>query len=266
MVLCGGAMLAGIAAAYERCGIAGPAIRTEVRAAEGKFVGAGEVVAQWSGPAKKVLAGERVALNFLQRLSGVATVTAGYVAAVQGTGAKIYDTRKTTPGWRDLEKYAVRAGGGFNHRRGLYDAVLVKDNHLAVLARTQAGEAMENLGRRLERLRREGKHPKFVEVEVDSLRQLASALKLEGVDIVLLDNMSADELGEAVRMRDAAGLKGRLEWEASGGITLATVRAAAAAGVDRISVGARRTRRRRWISDWTSTWNEDGRSRAGAAV
>jgi len=133
MVVCGVAFLAAIAEAYD------PEIRTEIQVAEGLNVEGGQALAQWSGPARGVLSAERVALNFLQRLSGTATVTQRYVDAVSGTGAEICDTRKTTPGWRHLEKYAVRCGGGHNHRSGLYDAVLVKDNHLAALA--AAGEA-----------------------------------------------------------------------------------------------------------------------------
>lgn len=232
LVVCGGAMLETVAAAYD------PAIQTNVSADEGRAIEAGEVLAQWTGPAKSILAAERVALNFLQRLCGVATTTARYVAAVAGTGAEIYDTRKTTPGWRDLEKYAVLAGGGRNHRRGLYDAVLIKDNHLAVLARAGQGDPIGSLASRLERLRQGAVKPAFVELEVDRLDQLAAGLKVAGIDMILLDNMHPNELRQAVTMRDEAGLKGRVQLEASGGITLANVREAAQTGVERISVGA----------------------------
>jgi len=183
------------------------------------------------------MAAERVALNFLQRLSGVATTTREYVEAVAGAGAGIYDTRKTTPGWRELEKYAVRAGGGKNHRRGLFDAVLVKDNHLAVLAKAEGKDPIAAAAREMDRLRPYlGEHA-FIELEVDTLEQFKVALTL-AVDIILLDNMSLDELRSAVRMRDEAGLKGRVELEASGGITLKNVRDVAMTGVERISVGA----------------------------
>ena len=232
LVVCGGAMLPAIAAAYD------PQIQTRVMVAEGQSVKAGEVLAEWAGPAKSVLAAERVALNFLQRLCGVATTTARYVAEVAGTGAGIYDTRKTTPGWRDLEKYAVRAGGGRNHRRGLYDAVLIKDNHLAVLARAGQRDPIGSLAARLERLRQGRVQPAFVELEVDNLTQFAAALKVAGIDMILLDNMKPDELREAMRMRREAGLEARVELEASGGITLADLREVARTGVERISVGA----------------------------
>ncbi len=219
MIFCGGAMLEPIAVKYDG------SIRTKLLVNEGRHAEAGDSLAQWDGPAGGILAAERVALNFLQRLTGIATATREYVDAVDGTGAAIYDTRKTTPGWRHLEKYAVRAGGGYSYRKGLYDAVLVKDNHLAIMARA------------------EGQDPPYlpdgssIELEVDNLDQLARALKLD-VDIILLDNMSVENLAKAVDMRDKAGLVGRVELEASGGITLANVRAVAQTGVDRISVGA----------------------------
>ena len=232
LVVCGGQMLPAIAEAYD------PEIQTRVIVAEGRSVQANEVLAEWAGPAKSILAAERVALNFLQRLCGVATTTAGYVAAVAGTGAEIYDTRKTTPGWRDLEKYAVRAGGGQNHRRGLYDAVLIKDNHLAVLARAGLGDPIRVLAARLEQLRQGRVKPAFVELEVDNLAQFAEVLKIAGIDIILLDNMNPDQLRQAVRMRREAGLEGRVKLEASGGITLTNLREVAQTGVERIAVGA----------------------------
>jgi nicotinate-nucleotide pyrophosphorylase (carboxylating) len=177
-----------------------------------------------------LLTAERTALNFLQRLSGVATQTAAYVAAVVGLPCKVLDTRKTTPGWRLLEKYAVRMGGGHNHRMGLYDGVLVKDNHLAALGggadavRQAVALARDRYGTRVS-----------VEVEVDTLEQLDVALSASP-DVVLLDNMTTELMREAVRRRDAAAPGVQLE--ASGGVTLATLRAIAESGVDRLSVGA----------------------------
>ena len=231
LVFCGGAMLEAIAVRYDG------AIQTTLHCPEGQRVEAGAVLAEWAGPARGILSAERVALNFLQRLSGVATATRQYVEAVAGTGAAIYDTRKTTPGWRDLEKYAVRVGGGLNHRRGLYDAVLVKDNHLAIMARAEGRDALTAAGRALERIRPYLPEGAFIELEVDTLDQFRRALEL-GVDIILLDNMTVEELAEAVRIRDAAGARRRVELEASGGITLANVRAVAESGVERIAVGA----------------------------
>jgi nicotinate-nucleotide pyrophosphorylase (carboxylating) len=180
---------------------------------------------------RKLLAMERTALNFLQRLSGVATMTARFVDEVAGTRALILDTRKTTPGWRALEKYAVRCGGGTNHRIGLHDAVLIKDNHLAWLA-----EGGDPIGRAVG-LARAGapEGTKFIEVEVDTLEQLDRALEV-GPDIILVDNLGPEKLAEAVRRRDAKAPGVLLE--ASGGVNLSTVGAIARSGVDRISVGA----------------------------
>ena len=186
-----------------------PGLRWHAHAAEGEWREGG-LVAEVAGSAAAILRGERVALNFLGRLSGVATLTARYVAAVEGTGARILDTRKTTPGLRALEKQAVVAGGGLNHRAGLYDAILVKENHIAAAA--PDGMA--------------------VEVECSSLEELDQALEV-GIPAILLDNMSNEEMTEAVR-RTA----GRASLEASGGVTLDTVRAIAETGVDFISVGA----------------------------
>jgi nicotinate-nucleotide pyrophosphorylase (carboxylating) len=228
LVFCGGVFLSRIAEAYGRD------IETEVIAREGQAVSAGEQVARWRGPSREVLPAERVALNFLQRLSGVATLTRRYVDAVAHTAGKIYDTRKTTPGWRDLEKYAVRAGGGCNHRRGLYDAVLVKDNHLSA-AGTRGDDAIAAIQEALDRVRGKLGPEGFVEVEVDTLEQLAEALKLK-LDVILLDNMSCDELRRAVAMRDEAS--GPVALEASGGVTLETVAAVAETGVERIAIGA----------------------------
>ena len=204
----------------------------QVLAADGTRLERGFKVARITGRVRDLLAFERTALNFLQRLSGVATLTRRFVDAVAGTKAVILDTRKTTPGWRILEKYAVRCGGGTNHRTGLYDAVLIKDNHLAALA--EAGEP-DPIGLAVARGRAMGKKASFVEVEVDSLEQLRRALECRP-DIVLVDNFTTDRMREAVQMRDK--LAAEVLIEASGGVNLDTVRGMAEAGVDRISVGA----------------------------
>ncbi len=231
VVFCGGALLETIAVCYDG------QLRTQPLADEGKLILPGGVLAEWRGPVRAMMSAERVALNFLQRLSGVATTTRAYVEAVAGTGARIYDTRKTTPGWRELEKYAVRVGGGLNHRKGLYDAVLVKDNHLAIMARAEGREPLPATARELERVRPYLPQGAFIELEVDTLEQFRSVVHLN-VDIILLDNMSVETLREAVALRDAAGAQGRIELEASGGITLENVRAVAESGVERIAVGA----------------------------
>jgi nicotinate-nucleotide pyrophosphorylase (carboxylating) len=199
---------------------------------DGASVGPGSSLARATGRFRSLLAGERVALNFVQRLSGVATLTRRFVDAITGLSCGIYDTRKTTPGWRILEKYAVRVGGGHNHRMGLNDAVLIKDNHL-VAWRLRAGD--QSLAE-VVRVARAGVPPgTVVELEVDSIAQLEQALP-GGPDIVLLDNMSLEQLRAAVALRHerAPGLV----LEASGGITLDTVRQIAETGIDRISVGA----------------------------
>jgi nicotinate-nucleotide pyrophosphorylase (carboxylating) len=186
------------------------------------------------GPVRSLLSAERVVLNFLQRMSGVATLTQRFVRRVAGTTAKIYDTRKTIPGFRALDKYAVRAGGGENHRVGLYDGMLVKDNHLAsVLPRELSGY----LQRIVNQSRGEAAG-RLIEVEVDTLEQLKEVLKVEGIDVILLDNMDCPRMEMAVDLRDKSGRKGRVALEASGGVTLETVRTIALTGVDRIAVGA----------------------------
>ena len=187
------------------------------------------------GPVGPVLSAERVLLNFLQRLSAIATLTRRYVDAVAGTSAAIFDTRKTTPGWRTLEKYAVRCGGGRNHRFGLYDAVLIKDNHLAGIAPARLASAVFDM---LNALSQAPRRPSFVEVEVDTLEQLEALLAVVGIDVILLDNFSPARLRDAVAMRDAFGLAGKVALEASGGVDLDSVRAIAETGVERISVGA----------------------------
>jgi len=228
-------VLCGLAAATEVLRCYDERLRLETGRADGQPVAAGDTVAVASGPLRSLLSAERVVLNFLQRLSGIATLTSRFVAAVAGTEARIYDTRKTTPGWRALEKYAVRCGGGCNHRQGLYDAVLIKDNHLASLGR---GDPAAGLGEAVAKLRQRGWPCAFVAVEVDGLEQLPAVLAVEGVDIVLLDNMTCEQLRQAVALRDAGGRKGSVQLEASGAITLATVRAVAETGVERISAGA----------------------------
>jgi nicotinate-nucleotide pyrophosphorylase (carboxylating) len=205
--------------------------------ADGDRLEPGSVVARLSGPMRSLLAMERTALNFLQRLSGIATLTARFVAAVavEGSRARIYDTRKTTPGWRVLEKYAVRCGGGLNHRFGLYDAVLIKDNHLAWLQSATGPGAAGPIVTAVTMARANTPTGTIIEVEVDSLEQLDVALRC-GPDIILVDNLGPEGVAEAVRRRDAVATAVQLE--ASGGVNLETVEALAATGVDRISVGA----------------------------
>jgi nicotinate-nucleotide pyrophosphorylase (carboxylating) len=196
-------------------------------AQDGSRVAAGMALLRIEGPARALLSAERVALNFVQRLSGIATLTAQFVDAVRGTGARVLDTRKTTPGWRRLEKYAVACGGAANHRIGLFDMVLIKDNHLAAL-RDAAPNAIVAAVRAAR-----AKYPELkVEVEADTLEQVDHALEA-GVDFVLLDNMNPVQLRLAVQK-----CKGRTLTEASGGVSLGTVRAIAETGVDFISVGA----------------------------
>jgi nicotinate-nucleotide pyrophosphorylase (carboxylating) len=190
----------------------------------------GTALARVSGSMRSILIGERTALNFLQRLSGIATLTARYAEKIAGTRAVLLDTRKTTPGWRLLEKYAVRCGGGTNHRLGLYDGVLIKDNHLASLRHGSQGVAEA-----VRAARAQYGQSVPIEVEVDTLEQLEVALSA-GPDIILLDNMGPDRLREAIARRDAIGPTIRLE--ASGGVNLDTIAAIAITGIDRISVGA----------------------------
>ncbi|WP_395451376.1 carboxylating nicotinate-nucleotide diphosphorylase [Aminobacter sp. UC22_36] len=199
-----------------------PAIEMKVAKPDGSRLETGDVIATLRGPARGLLTGERVALNFLCHLSGIATATAGIVEAVRGHKASIVCTRKTTPGLRALEKYAVRAGGGSNHRFGLDDAVLIKDNHIAISGGVRPA---------IERARANVGHLVKIEVEVDTLEQLAEVLTLN-VDAVLLDNMSPETLARAVKMVD-----GRAITEASGRVNPATALAIAASGVDLISVG-----------------------------
>lgn len=207
----------------------GGAVTVAPEAEEGQRVQAGQQVAVLSGAAADMLAGERVALNLVQHLSGVATLTRAFVDAVAGTRAAICDTRKTTPGMRRLEKYAVRCGGGVNHRMGLHDEVLIKDNHLALAGKDVVAVVTD--------VRRRVGDAVTIEVEVENLDQLRRVLPLP-VDRVLLDNMTADQLSRAVAMRDADRPGGKPLLEASGSVTLESVRAVAETGVDRISIGA----------------------------
>jgi len=204
-----------------------PAIHIEAHAGDGDRVKAKGILLRISGSARAILTAERVALNFVQRLSGVATLTAQFVDAIKGTSAQILDTRKTTPGWRSFEKYAVACGGGTNHRFGLFDMVLIKDNHLAALrdATPNAIAAAVQGARKL--------YPGLkVEVEADTLEQVDQAVEA-GADFVLLDNMTLAQLRQAVQK-----CKGRCKTEASGGVNLVSVRSIAETGVDFISVGA----------------------------
>lgn len=212
-------VVAGLALAEAAFAAVGGGVQVSREAADGDRVGEGGVVVRLSGDLKAILTGERTALNFLSHLSGIATLTDRFVTAVAGTGADIYDTRKTTPGLRALEKFAVRVGGGKNHRFGLFDGVLIKDNHLVKSSIKQAIAAAKS-----------SLLP--VEVEVETLEQLDEAIAA-GADIALLDNMTLDMIELAVK-----SAKGKVVIEVSGGVTLSTVRAIAAAGAERISVGA----------------------------
>jgi nicotinate-nucleotide pyrophosphorylase (carboxylating) len=220
------AVVAGAETAAEVFTRVDPQLLVKIVRASGLVVQPGDTVLEVRGPARSILTAERVALNFLQRLSGIATLTRRYVAAVGPHRARILDTRKTTPGLRALEKAAVVAGGGVNHRFGLYDMVMVKDNHL--LAQGRLVELQAAIGK----LREENPGVR-VEVEADTLEQVRGFLTLEGIDVILLDNMPCEALAEAVRLG-----AGRVQFEASGGVTLETVPQIAATGVDFISVGA----------------------------
>lgn len=205
-----------------------PELDIEVMIQDGSRVTSGALLIRVEGLARSILMAERTALNFLQRLSGVATLTARYVEQVKGTSARVLDTRKTTPGYRKLEKQAVVDGGGTNHRVGLFDRAMVKDNHLS------AEGDLEKLQDAIRFLKSE-KPSVEVELEADELAQVEAFLKLDGVDHILLDNMTPEEMATAVEMR---GERGRPQLEASGGITLETIRQVAQSGVDFISIGA----------------------------
>ena len=215
--------IAGLIAAEAAFRLVDPSLKFEVSTPDGSKVEAGALLATVSGPARAILGAERVALNFAGHLSGVATATAALVATVAGTKARITCTRKTLPGLRTLQKYAVRCGGGFNHRFGLDDAVLIKDNHIA---------ASGGIANAVTRVRAGLGHMVKIEIEVDTLAQLEEVLG-QGADVILLDNMTGDDLRRAVALA-----KGRAVLEASGNVTLATVRDIAETGVDYISSGA----------------------------
>jgi nicotinate-nucleotide pyrophosphorylase (carboxylating) len=220
------AVVAGTEIAAEVFRRVNPKLNVEILQPDGTALTGGETILEVRGAASSILTAERVALNFLQRLCGIATLTRQFVEAIGKSRAKILDTRKTTPGLRALEKAAVVAGGGANHRSTLSDMVLVKDNHLS------AGAGFSGFVNAIQRLRQERPGLK-IEVEADKLEQVRSFLEVEGIDVILLDNMEPTEMREAV----AAG-KGKVKFEASGGITLKNVRRIAASGVDYISVGA----------------------------
>jgi nicotinate-nucleotide pyrophosphorylase (carboxylating) len=216
------AVLAGTQAAQATYQQLDPQIAITIRRQDGDAVSPGDTVLEIAGRTRSILTGERVALNFIQRLSGVATITRRFVEAIAGTGAQILDTRKTTPGLRALEKAAVKAGGGRNHRLGLFDAVLVKDNHL--LAHPSLAAAIKEIRQEYPEL--------LIEVEADSIDQVREFVGLEAINVILLDNMRPEEIRRCVELR-RPGLK----FEASGGVSLSTVRAIAETGVDYISVG-----------------------------
>jgi nicotinate-nucleotide pyrophosphorylase (carboxylating) len=230
-------VVAGLEAAAIVARVADEQLEWRSLVADGAVVAAGAVVATLGGPTRSVLTAERVVLNLLGRLSGVATATRQLVDAVAGTHCRIYDTRKTVPGWRLLDKLAVRLGGGWNHRMGLYDAILIKDNHLAAAAESDLGPAAAVLRARqfvAATFPPQRAADVVVEIEVDSLEQLKAALPA-GPDVVLLDNMPPDEIARAVGLRN--GLAPEVVLEASGGVRPETVRLIAETGVDRVSTG-----------------------------
>jgi nicotinate-nucleotide pyrophosphorylase (carboxylating) len=218
----GNFVLAGMPFAEEVFHIIDPAVSFTIFHHEGAKVSRGDVLGEVSGKTRVLLAGERVSLNILQRLSGIATLTSQFVDAVQGTKARIVDTRKTTPCQRFMEKYAVRIGGGMNHRFGLFDGILIKDNHIEEVG--GIGEAV--------RLAKTGHHLAKIEVEVENLKELQEAIDA-GADVVMLDNMTVQDMAEALKV-----VNGRVTVEASGNVSLANVREIAETGVDLISVGA----------------------------
>ena len=230
-------VVAGLPAAAIVATVADAAVHLEPCVADGARIAAGDTVATLAGPTRSVLAAERVVLNLLGRLSGIATATRRLVDAVAGTACRVYDTRKTVPGWRLLDKYATRAGGGWNHRLGLYDAILIKDNHLAAAA--AAGLDPAEAVRRARAFVAQSFPPEraastVVEIELDSIQQLEPVLAA-GPDVVLLDNMTPDELAGCVALRDRTAPGVVLE--ASGGIRPETVAEIAQSGVDRVSTG-----------------------------
>ena len=220
-------VLAGTEVAREVFRQVDPAIEIVLRKNDGDTIASGDIILAATGPTRTLLSAERTALNFLQRLSGIATLTRRFVDAVAGTKAVILDTRKTTPGLREFERLAVRVGGGVNHRFGLFDRVLAKDNHLAVTGDVAGLQcAIDEAKKRIPDI--------LIEIEADTLEQVRVLCDLRGIDIILLDNMTNDQLREAVQIR---GNK-QIILEASGGVNLDTVAAIAATGIDQISVGA----------------------------
>jgi len=220
------AIVAGAAAAADVFRQVDPSIEVRIIRADGTEVAAGNVIIEVRGLARSILKAERVALNFLQRLCGIATLTRQFVDAVGNSSVKILDTRKTTPGLRALEKAAVVAGGGGNHRFGLYDMVLVKDNHLATF------EGLTSLAGRIRQLRQERPNIR-IELEADDLEQVRAFIELDGIDVILLDNMTPAQIREAIALR-----RDSIKFEASGGVTLKNVNRIAATGVDYISIGS----------------------------
>jgi nicotinate-nucleotide pyrophosphorylase (carboxylating) len=220
------AVVAGTGAAAEVFRQVDPSIDIQISCRDADDVAAGDVMIEVRGLARSILKAERVALNFLQRLCGIATLTREFIDAVGNDSAKILDTRKTTPGLRALEKAAVVAGGGVNHRFGLYDMVLVKDNHLATLG------GLSSFADRIRRLRQERPNIR-IEVEADDLEKARAFIEVNGIDVILLDNMTPAQIREAVALR-----RNNIKFEASGGITLKNVKRVAATGVDYISIGA----------------------------
>ncbi|MEI7865257.1 MAG: carboxylating nicotinate-nucleotide diphosphorylase [Chthoniobacterales bacterium] len=220
-------VIAGVKVAAEVFRLADPSVQVAKEVCDGESVPAGRTILSFRGPTRALLAAERTALNFLQHLSGIATLTRRFADAVAGTKAAILDTRKTTPGLREFERLAVAAGGGTNHRFGLFDQVLAKDNHLVVARDAAALQAAVDLAKQ--------KQPGIaIEIECDNIGQVRTLLTLRGIDIILLDNMDNEQLREAVRLRGSSPVL----LEASGGVNLQTVRAIAETGMDRISVGA----------------------------
>jgi nicotinate-nucleotide pyrophosphorylase (carboxylating) len=220
------AIVAGTAAAADVFRRVDPAANVQIHQSDGASVVAGDIVIEVRGLARSILKAERVALNFLQRLCGIATLTRQFVDAIGSHPAKILDTRKTTAGLRALEKAAVLAGGGANHRSGLYDMVLVKDNHLAALG------GLSGFADQIRQLRKERPNLR-IEVEADDLEQTRAFVEIDGIDIILLDNIKPAQIREALALR-----RNNIKFEASGGITLKNVRRIAATGVDYISIGA----------------------------
>jgi nicotinate-nucleotide pyrophosphorylase (carboxylating) len=219
-------IVAGTGTVAEVFGRVDPSIDTQILRRDGEEVATGDTIIEVRGLARSILKAERVALNFLQRLCGIATLTRQFVDAIGNHATKILDTRKTTPGLRTLEKAAILAGGGSNHRFGLYDMVLVKDNHLATF------EGLSDFAERINQLRRERPNIR-IEVEAEDLEQVRAFVEIEGIDVILLDNMTPAQIREAVALR-----RGNVQFEASGGITLRNVNRIAATGVDYISVGS----------------------------